>query len=186
MTVSAAASQNVDKKYVPGEPIANACVVVTGANRGIGLEFCKQILAKSPGNSVVASCRDPNAADDLAALQKEVGESRLAVVALDVADETSIASWAQGLGALEPVQAHGGSIDVVINNAGTTGTDGYSKWELEDMTADEMMHVYKINTRRSAAGHPAARQARAHRRPRVPQPRFARRKRDVESRQRGR
>lgn len=146
VTVSAAASQNVDKKYVPGEPIANACVVVTGANRGIGLEFCKQILAKSPGNSVVASCRDPNAADDLAALQKEVGESRLAVVALDVADETSIASWAQGLGALEPVQAHGGSIDVVINNAGTTGTDGYSKWELEDMTADEMMHVYKINT----------------------------------------
>lgn len=146
MTVSAAASQNVDKKYVPGEPIANACVVVTGANRGIGLEFCKQILAKSPGNSVVASCRDPNAADDLATLQKEVGESRLAVVALDVADETSIASWAQGLGALEPVQAHGGSIDVVINNAGTTGTDGYSKWELEDMTADEMMHVYKINT----------------------------------------
>ena len=88
----------------------------------------------------------PNAADDLVALQKEVGESRLAVVALDVADETSIASWAQGLGALEPVQAHGGSIDVVINNAGTTGTDGYSKWELEDMTADEMMHVYKINT----------------------------------------
>ena len=145
-TVSAAASQNVDKKYVPGEKIANACVLVTGANRGIGLEFCKQILAKSPGNSVVASCRDPNAADDLAALQKEVGESRLAVVALDVADETSIASWAQGLGALEPVQAHGGSIDVVINNAGTTGTDGYSKWELEDMTADEMMHVYKINT----------------------------------------
>jgi len=136
----------VDKKYVPGEKIANACVLVTGANRGIGLEFCKQILTKSPGNSVVASCRDPNAADDLAALRKEVGESRLAVVALDVADETSIASWAEGLGALEPVQAHGGSIDVVINNAGTTGTDGYSKWELEDMTADEMMHVYKINT----------------------------------------
>ena len=146
MAVSAAASPSVDKKYVPGEPIANACVVVTGANRGIGLEFCKQILAKSPGNSIVASCRDPNAADDLTALQKEVGESRLAVVALDVADETSIASWAEGLGALEPVQAHGGSIDVVINNAGTTGTDGYSKWELEDMTADEMMHVYKINT----------------------------------------
>ena len=101
MAVFAAASPSVDKKYVPGEPIANACVV-TGANCGIGLEFCKQILAKSPGNSIVASCRDPNAADDLTALQKEVGESRLAVVALDVADETSIASWAEGLGALEP------------------------------------------------------------------------------------
>ena len=141
--VAASAS---DKKYIPGGPIANALVVVTGANRGIGLEFCKQILAKSDGNSVVASCRDPSAATDLNALQKEMGASRLAIVALDVADEKSIAKWAEGLASLEPVKAHGGSISVVINNAGTTGTDGYSKWELQDMTADEMMHVYRINT----------------------------------------
>ena len=141
--VAASAS---DKKYIPGGPIANALVVVTGANRGIGLEFCKQILAKSDGNSVVASCRDPSAAEDLNALQKEMGASRLAIVALDVADEKSIAKWAEGLAALEPVKAHGGSISVVINNAGTTGTDGYSKWELQDMTAEEMMHVYRINT----------------------------------------
>ena len=141
--VAASAS---DKKYIPGGPIANALVVVTGANRGIGLEFCKQILAKSDGNSVVASCRDPSAATDLTALQKEMGASRLAIVALDVADEKSIAKWAESLAALEPVKAHGGSISVVINNAGTTGTDGYSKWELQDMTADEMMHVYRINT----------------------------------------
>ena len=141
--VAASAS---DKKYIPGGPIANALVVVTGANRGIGLEFCKQILAKSDGNSVVASCRDPSAATDLNALQKEMGASRLAIVALDVADEKSIAKWAESLAALEPVKAHGGSISVVINNAGTTGTDGYSKWELQDMTAEEMMHVYRINT----------------------------------------
>ena len=141
--VAASAS---DKKYIPGGPIANALVVVTGANRGIGLDFCKQILAKSDGNSVVASCRDPSAATDLNALQKEMGASRLAIVALDVADEKSIAKWAEGLASLEPVKAHGGSISVVINNAGTTGTDGYSKWELQDMTAEEMMHVYRINT----------------------------------------
>mgnify|MGYP002033337059 FL=1 len=141
--VAASAS---DKKYIPGGPIANALVVVTGANRGIGLEFCKQILAKSDGNSVVASCRDPSAATDLNALQKEMGASRLAIVALDVADEKSIAKWAEGLASLEPVKAHGGSISVVINNVGTTGTDGYSKWELQDMTAEEMMHVYRINT----------------------------------------
>ena len=144
--VAASASDKSDKKYIPGGPIANALVVVTGANRGIGLEFCKQILAKSDGNSVVASCRDPSAATDLNALQKEMGASRLAIVALDVADEKSIAKWAESLAALEPVKAHGGSISVVINNAGTTGTDGYSKWELQDMTAEEMMHVYRINT----------------------------------------
>jgi NAD(P)-dependent dehydrogenase (short-subunit alcohol dehydrogenase family) len=148
--VAASASDKSDtfegKKYIPGGPIANALVVVTGANRGIGLEFCKQILAKSDGNSVVASCRDPSAATDLNALQKEMGASRLAIVALDVADEKSIAKWAESLASLEPVKAHGGPISVVINNAGTTGTDGYSKWELQDMTAEEMMHVYRINT----------------------------------------
>ena len=144
--VAASASDKSDKKYIPGGPIANALVVVTGANRGIGLEFCKQILAKSDGNSVVASCRDPSAATDLTALQKEMGASRLAIVALDVADEKSIAKWAESLASLEPVKAHGGSISVVINNAGTTGTDGYSKWELQDMTADEMMHVFRVNT----------------------------------------
>jgi NAD(P)-dependent dehydrogenase (short-subunit alcohol dehydrogenase family) len=103
--VAASASDKSDKKYIPGGPIANALVVVTGANRGIGLEFCKQILAKSDGNSVVASCRDPSAATDLTALQKEMGASRLAIVALDVADEKSIAKWAEGLAALEPVKA---------------------------------------------------------------------------------
>ena len=144
--MAASASDKSDKKYIPGGPIANALVVVTGANRGIGLEFCKQILAKSDGNSVVASCRDPSAATDLTALQTEMGASRLAIVALDVADEKSIAKWAESLAALEPVKAHGGSISVVINNAGTTGTDGYSKWELQDMTAEEMMHVYRVNT----------------------------------------
>ena len=51
--------------YVPGGAIANACVVVTGANRGIGLEFARQLLAKSPRNSVVATCRDAEGASDL-------------------------------------------------------------------------------------------------------------------------
>ena len=35
---------------------------------------------------------------------------------------------------------------VVINNAGTTGTEGYDNWELEDITSEEMIYVFKINT----------------------------------------
>ncbi|MDA9099196.1 SDR family oxidoreductase [bacterium] len=132
--------------YVPGGPIENATVVVTGGNRGIGLEFVKQILAKHPGNAVVAACRDPEGADELMDLQLEIGPDRLAVTSLDVSDENSIGHWASNLESVELVQGNGGSIDVVINNAGTTGTDGYSKWELEDMTSDEMIHVFKINT----------------------------------------
>ena len=178
--------------YSPGGPIHDACIVVTGANRGIGLEFTKQLLARA-SNRVVAACRDPAAASDLRAMQAQpdVGESRLAITTLDVSDEASVVSWAAGLALSPPVVASGGGracrilpcppchpthlgpsfvslytrmetnaegaasnfcralsvgVDVVINNAGTTGTDGFAKWDLESSTADEMLHVFKINT----------------------------------------
>ena len=41
--------------FVEGQPITGQTVVVTGANRGIGLEFTRQLLAKN--NKVVAACR---------------------------------------------------------------------------------------------------------------------------------
>ena len=79
-------------------------------------------------------------------LQLEVGPERLAVTTLDVSDEASIRYWASCLDSTPPLIASGGAVDVVINNAGTTGTDAYSKWELEDMDAEEMLHVFRINT----------------------------------------
>ena len=47
--------------------------VVTGANRGIGLEFAAQLLDRDEGWSVVATCRKPEAAPGLAALRKRYG-----------------------------------------------------------------------------------------------------------------
>ena len=85
-------------------------------------------------------------ADELMDVQLKVGPERLAITSLDVSDENSIGNWAANLSSVEPIASHGGVVDVVINNAGTTGTDGYNKWELEDMDAEEMMHVFKINT----------------------------------------
>ena len=140
------ASSSSSSSYVPGGPIQNAVVVITGANRGIGLEMATQILRKSEGNAVVAACRDPAGATELMDLQREVGADRLAVTELDVSEESSVAAWASSLGSTAPVKNAAGRVDVVINNAGTTGTDGYTKWQLEDVTADEMLHVFKINT----------------------------------------
>ena len=110
--------------YRVGAPISDCTAVVTGANRGIGLEFVTQLLEK--GNRVVATCRNPDADDagDLRALQAK-SEGKLDITALDVADPASIAKWAEELSGLA------GHVDVVINNAGVTGTDGYSKWDLE-------------------------------------------------------
>ncbi|MBK6847115.1 MAG: SDR family oxidoreductase [Proteobacteria bacterium] len=77
-----------------------ATVLVTGANRGIGLELCCQLAAR--GDTVVATCR--RASPALAALGVRVEEG------VDVGDEASVAALARRLGTLR--------LDLLINNAG--------------------------------------------------------------------
>ena len=60
--------------------------LVTGANRGLGLEFVRQLLAR--GDHVVAACRQPGKATALNALAGEY-PGRLHVLPLDVADAKS-------------------------------------------------------------------------------------------------
>jgi NAD(P)-dependent dehydrogenase (short-subunit alcohol dehydrogenase family) len=60
--------------------------LITGANRGLGLEFTRQYLAD--GWQVFATCRDPASANELQRLaQKACG--KLAIVAMDVTDTNS-------------------------------------------------------------------------------------------------
>ena len=86
-----------------------ATVLVTGANRGLGLEFCKQYA--SEGWRVLACCRMPQAASELTSLAER--SPQVSVFALDVADFAQI----EGLAA----QLQDTSIDVLINNAGVYG-----------------------------------------------------------------
>ncbi|MCA1510393.1 SDR family NAD(P)-dependent oxidoreductase [Bradyrhizobium sp. NBAIM01] len=72
-----------------------ATVLITGANRGIGLALARQYAAK--GAEVIACCRDPgraDALDELAAAYK----GRVRILQLDVADQGSIASLKDALG----------------------------------------------------------------------------------------
>ncbi|KZV62033.1 NAD(P)-binding protein [Peniophora sp. CONT] len=64
--------------------------LITGANRGIGLEFVRQLLSDQ-SNVVFATCRNPDAATDLAALGKSA-QGRLHIFALDTSDPASISS----------------------------------------------------------------------------------------------
>ena len=84
--------------------------LVTGANRGLGLEFTKQIL--QAGHNVYAACRNINDIEDLDLLFTEY-KDKLIVVNLDINDHNSILSLSEKL-------KHT-SIDVMINNAGTIG-----------------------------------------------------------------
>lgn len=82
-------------------------VVITGANRGIGLELARQYAAD--GWQVVATCRDlakPGGLKDLANVE---------IQSLVVDSEASIAAFAAGM--------KGRAIDLLINNAGIMGPD---------------------------------------------------------------
>lgn len=74
--------------------------VVTGANRGIGLELVRQIVAR--GDEAIACVRDPDRAPELRALGASIHR-------LDVTDQASVDALAKAIDA---------PVDVVINNAG--------------------------------------------------------------------
>jgi len=83
--------------------------LITGANRGIGLEFTRRLLER--GDRVVATCRHPGRALELTRLAGN-HPGRLQVLALDVASARSIADLAREIEVLDL------RIDVLINNAG--------------------------------------------------------------------
>ncbi len=87
-----------------------ATVLITGANRGIGLEFVRQYA--EAGWQVHACCRDPKAATALTRLAAGSG-GRVGVHRLDVDDGGSLAALAKDL--------KGVAVDVLVNNAGVYG-----------------------------------------------------------------
>jgi NAD(P)-dependent dehydrogenase (short-subunit alcohol dehydrogenase family) len=93
-------------------------LLITGANRGLGLEFARQYL--SAGWRVLATCRDTGAASDLTALAAE--NSQLTVHSLDVADFQAIDVLAASL--------QGVAIDVLLNNAAFFGPKAFAERDL--------------------------------------------------------
>ncbi|TWI05799.1 NAD(P)-dependent dehydrogenase (short-subunit alcohol dehydrogenase family) [Luteimonas cucumeris] len=88
--------------------------LVTGANRGLGLEFVRQLLAR--GDRVVATCRHPGKAAALNALTGE-HPGRLHVLPLDVTDPKAHAELARELDLLDEDGARA-RLDLLVNNAG--------------------------------------------------------------------
>jgi len=104
---------------------AGRTVVITGANRGLGLEFARQYAAA--GAKVVGTARDPETATELAATGARV-------LPLDVTDGASVAALAKALGGTE--------IALLVNNAGING--GVSTEEGVDY--DRIARILEVNT----------------------------------------
>jgi NAD(P)-dependent dehydrogenase (short-subunit alcohol dehydrogenase family) len=106
-------------------------ILITGANRGIGLEFATQYAAD--GAEVIACCRAPERAEALNAL---VGSARnVRVATLDVSDPKSVASLKNDLGEMP--------IDILINNAGVGGSRERARGIID---AEGWLRIFAVNS----------------------------------------
>ena len=85
--------------------------LVTGANRGLGLETARQLFVKVPGIKVILASRDVSKVAPAVAEFHKQGFAA-SVVQLDVTDEASVKA-----AAAEVEKTHG-VLDILINNAG--------------------------------------------------------------------
>ncbi len=99
-----------------------ATVIVTGCNRGIGLQICKQLLER--GDEVIGVCR--SASDELRASGARVIEH------IDVGDGTSMPALKAAIG-----DKH---IDILVNNAGILHND-----KLGELDFEEMAEQFRVN-----------------------------------------
>ena len=108
-------------------------VLITGANRGIGLEFSRQYA--EDGWQVLACCRHPDTADALNKLAAQY-PALIKIYPLDVADHAQIERLAQTLS--------NEAIDLLINNAGINPVSDASGFGHTNYT--EWMTAFNINT----------------------------------------
>ena len=107
-----------------------ARVLITGANKGIGLEMAKQYVEK--GDEVIACVRNPQGATELNEL---ASGGKVTVEAMDVGDPQSIASARDRIG--------DGPIDILINNAGAVGG---AQQSIDDVDIKEWHNTLDVNT----------------------------------------
>ncbi|HEX7600324.1 MAG TPA: SDR family oxidoreductase [Polyangiaceae bacterium] len=104
--------------------------VITGANRGLGLGFARQLAAR--GEHVEAGAREPAKSPELAGLAKASG-GRVRVHACDVTDDVSVRAFAKSIGQVP--------VDVVLNNAGVMGEmQAFDALDLADVA-----HTFDVN-----------------------------------------
>ncbi|SVE50041.1 uncharacterized protein METZ01_LOCUS502895, partial [marine metagenome] len=107
-------------------------VLITGSNRGLGLEFSRQYAAANW--NVIATCRNPKKAKELQLLAEEYNQ--VAVEKMDVTSQSEVDLVASAY--------HDQPIDVLLNNAGIYGV--IEKQTLGTFDFEELKRVFDVNT----------------------------------------
>jgi NAD(P)-dependent dehydrogenase (short-subunit alcohol dehydrogenase family) len=110
-------------------------VLLTGANRGLGLEWTRRLADRV--DRLFATCRRPDEAHELADLA-DAHPDTIEVFALDVADPDAIAA------AAERIEEETGALDLLVNNAGINGGGTGDRFGAVDQ--ETMMDVLRVNT----------------------------------------
>ncbi|GAA5859176.1 hypothetical protein JCM8547_008903 [Rhodosporidiobolus lusitaniae] len=100
--------------------------LITGANRGLGFEYAKALLASSPSVRIVAGTRNPSTSDDLQALASaKENEARVHIIKLDVTDPESVKEAVKVLENSGFLDKEGGAgIDSLVLSAGVANHYG--------------------------------------------------------------
>lgn len=109
-------------------------VLITGASRGIGLGLVKEFLCK--GFAVVATCRNPDKAVDLAKILQDANQKP--AVRLDVTNDESVAALKDYLRSNQIMVRH------LVNNAGIS-TPGHPVEDPDAIIRKEMLAVFDTN-----------------------------------------
>jgi len=107
-------------------------ILITGANRGIGLEMVKYSMEQ--GWRVFACCRNPHNADDLFNLAKP-SNGQISVHIADMQELSTLQALSYEL--------RNDAIDMLVNNAGVYGSD---KNKFGSVDVDNWLHTFQINS----------------------------------------
>lgn len=107
-----------------------ATVLITGSNKGIGLQLTR--LYAEAGDNVIACCRNPDGADDLKALEGDIDIKQVVV-----GDDASVAALGSGLA--------GVPVDILVNNAGAVGP-AMDKQTLTTLDSAGWLEAFNVNS----------------------------------------
>ena len=112
-------------------------ILITGCNRGIGLELVKQYMKLDPPPThLLATYRDPESSEELLKLAKD--NASLKALKFDVAKRDTFASFVKEVSDVVGIE---NGLNLVIHNAGYMAPNR----ELEKISPEDMIQSFEVN-----------------------------------------